>query len=327
MIGLAATAAIAAAALAQAPPKAPAPVPASAPAWAYPINPPAAPGAAQPPVSNVEIHLPGASNSYAPSEVRNLFLPPDWRPEDHPPMPNIVAFGRKPAVQACGYCHLPTGNGRPENARLAGLPYDYIVGELKAYREGKRGTSVAGRTPTRLMADIGKAITDEEIAAAAKYFSSLTPGSHVRIIEGSTAPRTDVTGWIYRTIDKAGAEPLGQRIIETPEDFDVFELRDPETRYVAYAPAGSIARGKTLTGSIRAPDKSKCVDCHGDRFRGHEGTPGIAGMSPTAIVRALYDFKSGSRVGADSKKMGPVARQLSNDDMLAIAAYLASLPP
>ena len=58
-----------------------------------------------------------------------------------PPMPNIVAFGRKPAVQACGYCHLPTGNGRPENARLAGLPYDYIVGELKAYREGKRRSS------------------------------------------------------------------------------------------------------------------------------------------------------------------------------------------
>lgn len=280
-----------------------------------------------PPASTLEVKLPGASNAYAPSQVRNLFLPPDWRPEDHPPMPNIVAFGRRPAVQACGYCHLPTGNGRPENARLAGLPHDYIVGELKAYREGKRGTSVPGRTPTQLMASIGKAMTDEEIESAAAYFSSLKPGSHVKIIQGSAAPKTDVSGWIYRRLDGAATEALGERIIETPEDFGVFELRDPETKYLAYVPAGSVTRGKALTGRIKAPDKSVCADCHGKDFRGLGVTPGLAGLSPTAIVRALYDFKSGARTGNESEKMIPVASQMSNDDMLAVAAYLASLAP
>ena len=62
------------------------------------------------PNSNVRLTL---------TQIRDLFTPPDWHPEDHPAMPPIVGKGRKPQVWACGYCHLPTGYGKPgERERL-----------------------------------------------------------------------------------------------------------------------------------------------------------------------------------------------------------------
>jgi hypothetical protein len=46
-----------------------------------------------------------------------------------------------------------------------------------------------------------------------------------------------------------------------------------------------------------------------------------------ALRVAHYDFKQGARAGAGSEAMKPVADALSGDDMLVLAAYVASLPP
>jgi cytochrome c553 len=54
------------------------------------------------------------------------------------PMPDIVAKGRKPKVIACAYCHTPTGQGRPENSALAGLPEAYIKEQLDDFRAATR---------------------------------------------------------------------------------------------------------------------------------------------------------------------------------------------
>ena len=53
----------------------------------------------------------------------------------------MVAHGRKPNVFACGYCHLPNGQGRPENASLAGQPAAYIIEQVNEMKEGRRKTS------------------------------------------------------------------------------------------------------------------------------------------------------------------------------------------
>lgn len=242
-------------------------------------------------------------------------------------MPEIVARGRLPDVQACGFCHLPTGNGRPENARLAGLSYNYIVSQMLAYRDGLRGSSVPGRRPTELMAAIGKAATDDEIAAAAAYFSTLPPRSYVSVVETRAAPKTEAAGWVFKTTGSEGREPLGLRILETPEDFELFERRDPSARYVAYAPVGSITQGASLVATRENPDSQACTDCHGIDFRGVGDTPGLAGRSPSYIARQLNDFRSGARRGAASGQMVPVAARLNDKEMLSIAAYLSSLPP
>jgi cytochrome c553 len=46
-------------------------------------------------------------------------------------MPNIVAHGSGDAW-ACAYCHLPNGQGRPENPPLAGLPVAYIAEQVRS---------------------------------------------------------------------------------------------------------------------------------------------------------------------------------------------------
>ncbi len=47
----------------------------------------------------------------------------------------LVYAGRAPDVRACGFCHLPNGQGRPENASVAGQPAEYIVQQMRDYRK------------------------------------------------------------------------------------------------------------------------------------------------------------------------------------------------
>jgi hypothetical protein len=50
--------------------------------------------------------------------------------------------------------------------------------------------------------------------------------------------------------------------------------------------------------------------------------------APRRALRVAHcDFKQGARAGAGSEAMKPVANALSVDDMLVLAAYVASLPP
>jgi len=53
-------------------------------------------------------------------------------------MPPIVARSRAPEVFACGYCHTPGAQGRPENAALAALPAAYIIAQVEDLRAGAR---------------------------------------------------------------------------------------------------------------------------------------------------------------------------------------------
>ena len=297
------------------------------PDWAYPTNPAPPPGQKAPAPPQGTFQIPTSKLSFTRPELSNLFAAPDWHPEAHPPMPQVVSHGRLPEVRACGYCHLPTGNGRPENARLAGLPVAYFVDQMKALRDGSRKSSVEGRAPTINMTKTAVAINDEEILAAAKYFASLQPESYVRVVETVMVPKSKIAGWLFKFDAKAGEEALGQRILEGPEDFDQFELRDPNTKYVAYAPPGSIALGKRLAETWGDNKELECSSCHGPGLKGKENVPSIAGRGPTSVMRQLYDFKSGARRGAKSSEMDKVVKYMTNSDMLALSAYVATLKP
>jgi cytochrome c553 len=241
-------------------------------------------------------------------------------------MPEIVARGRKPAVLACGSCHRADGSGGPENARLAGLPAAYIAEQMADFKSGARKTSVPGRNPDRMVKEVANAITSEEIDAAAKYFSALRPRSAVRIVEALKAPKTRVVDWHLAVASTLELEPLGGRIIEVPENLEQFERRDGRSRWIAYVPPGSVERGRTLATS--GGNKTvTCGICHGPDLRGLGPIPGIAGRSPSYIIRQLYDFRAGARAGAGSALMKPVVEKLAMDDMISLAAYVASLSP
>jgi cytochrome c553 len=230
-------------------------------------------------------------------------------------------------VRACAYCHLPTGSGRPENARLSGLPVEYFIAQVKAFRDGKRKSFVAGRAPVVNMTNTAKAMTDGEIVAAAGYFAGIQPKSFVKVVESSMIPKSKIAGWLYKFEEQGEQEPLGERIMEGPEDFEQFELRDPATPYIAYVPVGSIALGKRLAETWGNSKELECSSCHGPGYKGKDDVPNLAGRSPTSLVRQLYDFKSGARRGGNSSEMDKVVKYMKNSDMLALSAYLGSLTP
>ena len=295
------------------------------PAWAFANNPPG-PKPAMPADDGTARHVAGSTVGLTQAQVRDAFNVPDWHPDNHPAAPDIVMHGRKPAVISCGYCHLPNGQGRPENAGLAGLPAAYIVQQIADFRGGTRVSSDPKLVPPGLMDNIAKAATDEEVKAAADYFAGLAPKPWIRVVEAATVPRTHVAGYMLVPDDGGSTEPIGQRIVETPENVAETELRDSGSGFVAYVPPGSIARGETLvkTGGGKT---TACGACHGADLKGLGPVPRLAGRSPSYLVRQLYDFQHGARAGLWSPLMAGVVRDLKPADIVDIVAYTASRQP
>lgn len=320
--------------------------PQAAPDWAYGYLKPLEPGdrvappcpaaakpfpdcaypAAPPPDDRVKIRMPEAAPAFTRREVYFDFGPADWYPEDHPPMPDIVAHGRQSAgIRACALCHYPNGQGKMENGGVAGLPVAYILEQLKAFRTGARHSADPRKANTNEMAQIARLLTDEEATAAANYFASMKWRPWVKVVEADTAPsvRSTVNG-LFLPIPGADPIPLGNRIIEVaehPERTD--QLRDPHSGFIAYAPIGSIAKGEALATNEKVKTKP-CGLCHGPGLRGVGNVPGIAGHNTSYLMRQLWDFKQGTRKSA---VMSPMVMKLDVDELLDLAAYVASRTP
>ena len=300
------------------------------PAWAYgvPNTPPAAGqrgGDPRPPDTSPK-QIPDSTQSFTLPQLRDFFNVADWFPGDHPPMPDVFVHGRQPDVRGCGMCHMPNGKGRPENAPIAGLPYPYVVQQLLDFKNDRRTSADTRKTNTAQMIQAAKAMSDDEVKAAAGYIASLKYTPWIRVVEADTIPKMRIGGNVFFPIPDAGTERLGQRIVETPEDGDRFELRDPHSGFIAYVPKGSLARGAALASS-GANKTLPCNVCHGADLNGLGPVPGIAGRSPSYLVRQMWDFKSGTRKGEWSPLMQQVVAKLSLDDMVDLIAYVSSLAP
>lgn len=295
------------------------------PPWAYTVNPPPAPGTQPAPPDPAPKQVPGSTVSLTMAQTRDAYNPPDWFPEAHPPMPAAVAHGRPKEMRACGFCHLVNGQGRPENASLAGLPAAYIVQQMADFKSGDRKSAEPRMGPPNAMIQDAKAATDEEIKAAAAYFSSFPFKKWIRVVESKEVPRTRIAGSMHVPTND-GTEPLGQRIIEMPENLERTELRDASSGFVAYVPVGSIAKGESLvkTGGGKT---IACGTCHGNDLKGLGPVPPLAGRSPSYTVRQLFDMQQGARKGPWSALMKAAVEKLTVDDMIAIAAYTSSREP
>jgi cytochrome c553 len=128
-------------------------------------------------------------------------------------------------------------------------------------------------------------------------------------------------------VEGAGMEPIGTRIIETPEELERVEVRDSEASFIAYVPTGAVARGETLVTTGGNGRTEACTVCHGADLKGLGPVPAIAGRSPSYVVRQLYDLQIGVRNGAWSDLMNAAVANLTVEDMVNIAAYTSSLAP
>jgi cytochrome c553 len=269
--------------------------------------------------------VPGSTASFTLAQIRDGFGPADWFPADHPQMPPIVAQGRRDAnITACSLCHYPNGKGRPENAGVSGLPYVYLLQTMMDLKNDARKSADTRKTNTTRMIAFAKAMTDDEMRAAATYFSSIKATPWVKVVETDSVPKTRIAGGMFVALEgaDAGKEAIGPRIIEVPENAEATEtLRNPRSGFIAYAPVGSVKKGEAIA------TRGQCALCHGANLEGLGPVPGIAGRSPSYVVRQLYDMQHGARSGIWSELMKRVVAPMSADDMLNVAAYTASRTP
>ena len=303
----------------------------ASPAWAYGVPPaedaPAPPPGAGPagprqPDTSLK-HIPGSSQEFTLAHIRDYWDVGDWFPDDHPAMPNVVVHGRQPHVRGCAMCHMPNGKGRPENAPVAGQSYSYYRAAAHRFQAGaarqrrhaqdEHGADDRSRHRHDRRRDQGGRdllFVDEMDAMdhRARGGDGAENAARRQRLPASSGHET---------------EPIGNRIIEAPLDVERFELRDPRSGFIAYVPPGSLKKGAALVAS-GAGKTTPCGSCHGLDLNGLGPVPAIAGRSPSYLVRQLWDFKQGSRKGAWSPLMKPVVENLTQDDMLAIAAYVAA---
>ena len=300
-------------------------IPAQAPApRTPPVTNPAAAKPDAPPAPLLQAK--GSAEKFTQQQVNDSYGPADWFPGSHPPMPEIVAHGKPGVARACALCHLVDGRGRPENAPLQGLASDYIVQQLRDFQQGLRHSADPRKANTLEMENIAKALTDDEIRDAARYFSSIKVPKYVRVVESEKIPAMRVQGEIYFTTD-GPEEAIGTRVIETPEDAAETRLRNPKSGFVAYVPVGSIKRGELLATTGANGKTTPCMVCHGPDLKGLGPVPNLAGRSPSYLARQMYDMKLGTRKGAMSALMMPVLANLTDADIVDLMAYISSLEP
>ena len=69
----------------------------------------------------------------------------------------------------------------------------------------------------------------------------------------------------------------------------------------------------------------RCASCHLDSYAGTKGVARIAGQREEYLVKALREYKSGVRSGGAMAAMADVAYPLSEEEIEALAHYLAHL--
>jgi cytochrome c553 len=293
-------------------------VPAGLPDWAFNI-----PDKAQPTAFRPEglVKAPGSDKEYEAAKIAGTANPPDWFPGEHPQAPKAVTGGTGIRF-ACGACHLMSGQSHSEAADIAGMPAEYLIRQMAYYKAGTRQDDAR-------MGPIAKATSDEDVRQAAEYFAALKPAVFVKVIETATPPKTFIaTAGRHRQLHPdGGTEPIGRRILEIPEDPMRTEIRDPHSGFIAYVPPGSIAKGEALVKGLESGKTLPCAICHGADLKGFGEVPRLAGQQPLYVARQLFDMQYGSSAGKAAALMKPVVANLSEEDIIAISAYLGSLPP
>jgi cytochrome c553 len=105
------------------------------------------------------------------------------------------------------------------------------------------------------------------------------------------------------------------------------EIRNLGAYYASLPPPKPEAAADALaqTGEKLAR-QHRCASCHSDDYAGFRAAARLAGQREDVLLKALHDFKSGTRVGSGVASMSEVVYELNDADMQALAHYMATHP-
>ena len=112
------------------------------------------------------------------------------------------------------------------------------------------------------------------------------------------------------------------------------DLSDEEVRnlgaYFASLPKPGRAETATADPALQARGREvaaehRCANCHMDDFHGKQAAANIANQREDYLAKALTDYRSATRPSTGLAAMTEAASGLSDDDIKALAHYLATL--
>src|SRR5262249_58497386 len=93
--------------------------------------------------------------------------------------------------------------GAREHPNTTALTYEYFVQQMMDSRNGTRRPSDPRKANTGLMTGFAKAMTDEEIRLAAKYFTAIPATPWIKVVESATVPKTKAQNGMFLTLEGA----------------------------------------------------------------------------------------------------------------------------
>jgi cytochrome c553 len=182
----------------------------------------------------------------------------------------IVTDGMQP-WEVCAACHGLDGiSAMGRFPKLAGQRQEYIVKQVRDFRDGHRGND-GGQ-----MAATAADVSDDDLVRSAAYFAGLP------------APPPDA-----------------------PPATHAADWRRGEALYRDGDAASGIAR---------------CSSCHDDAEPRRPQAPLLKAQHAAYIAKQLRDWRAGARNNDTSQAMPAIAAKLSEQDIAALAAFLASQP-
>ena len=110
------------------------------------------------------------------------------------------------------------------------------------------------------------------------------------------------------------------------------DIRNVAAWFAAQKPSAVGAHGPAdpalrATGA-KLVQGNRCAACHREDFSGapQQATPRLAGQREDYLLKALRDFKAGTRVGGGVAAMADVVQPLSDADLKALAHFMAHFP-
>jgi len=190
---------------------------------------------------------------------------------------------------SCAGCHGEDGNSMIGTfPKLAGQHEGYLVQQLVAFKDGSRNAP--------MMAPLAMGLDKNDIEDIAAYFAS-----------------------------KKISKNLAPVIFSDDDDEDEPEMTDEQK---AAELKGLMALGADLyrNGNLKT-DVSACIACHGPVGEGNKPAafPSVRGQHADYLIKALTDFKKGSRSNTSDNMMHMISKKMEDNEIKALSYYISTM--
>jgi cytochrome c553 len=161
----------------------------------------------------------------------------------------------------------------------------------------------------------------------ALLFALLTGWPAAAQAQNPTSVPNGLPSWAYNIPDKdqpAPARLTGTiRVPGSTKEYDATQVRSTTNPPDWFPDEHPQAPGIVKGGN--APPGAVCGTCHLMSGQGHPESADIAGLPAEYMVRQMKYFKTGAR--KDDDRMGPIAKNVSDEDVRQAAEYFAAVKP